>query len=200
MVPKAKQAYRSLVVSKHLIIMSYTCSFEQLDPHEQISCGYKKGGISAMAVLKSGHGITDFSNATQVHAAITAGKLVIIGGIKGIVPDASPIEGENPVACGAETILDGFNLTTTWKDFNISNTNNEFYRQLNNSAFEGLVLYYCQQDEVEVISKSVTFVALPPTSPESNKEKRFYNITAKYTKAVGDAFNHIYDAPVGIFS
>lgn len=180
--------------------MSYICSFEELDPHEKISCGYKKGGISAVAVLKKGHGITDYSNTTQVQAAINAGKFVIVDGIKGIVPEAAPIEGENPVACGAETILDGFNITTTWKDFNVSNNNNEFYRQLNNSAFEGLVLFYCQQNEIEVVEKKVTFAALPATSPESNKEKRFYNITAKYTKAVGDAFNSIYDAPEGIFS
>ncbi len=179
--------------------MSVVCTFEDLDPHEKILCGYKKGGISGYGVLKQDHGITDFSDETQVQAAIDAGTLVIISGVKGMVPDATPIEGENVVACGAETILDGFDLTTTWKDFNISNSNNEFYRQLNSSAFSGLILYYCQQEEVEVIEHSVTFVALPAGSPESNKEKRFYNVTAKWSQSVNDSFATIYDAPEGIF-
>lgn len=174
--------------------MSVDCTFEQLDEHEKISCGYKKGGVSAIGVLKKDHGITDFSNNTQILAAVAAGTLRIIKGIKATIPDPSPIEGENPVACGSDTILDGFDATYTWKDFNISNTNNEFYRQLNSSPFAGLILYFCQQDEIEVLEKQVTFVALFPGSPESNKEKRFYTVTAKFSKSVDDAFNTIYEA------
>lgn len=179
--------------------MSVVCSFEQLTAHEKYECGAKKGGISAVAILKADHGITDFSNATQINAAIADGTFVIIDAIKATVPDASPIEGENPVACGAETILDGLDLTVTWKDARITNGNNEFYRLLNSSAFTGIVLYYCQNDEVEVIEKKVTFVALPANSPESNKEKRFYNVTVKWSQSVSDSFATIYDAPEGIF-
>lgn len=177
--------------------MSTICTIEDLDPHEVLGCGYRKGGISAVGILKSGHGITDFESASQTQAAIDAGDLVIFKGVKGIFPAASPIEGENPTACGSDTILDGFDYTFTWKDFNVSNSNDLVYAQLNRSAFTGFVIYYCQEEELRVVEKSVTFVALSPESPESNKEKQLYNITAKWSASVNDDFPTLYDAPAG---
>jgi hypothetical protein len=179
--------------------MSTICTVEDLDDHEVLGCGYRKGGILAIGILKSGHGITDFESAIETQAAIDAGDLKIIKSVKGIYPAASPIEGENPIACGAETILDGFDNTVTWKDFNVTNANDLFYAQLNRSAFTGIIFYYCQEQEIRVIEKSVTFVALPAESPESNKEKQLYNITAKWSTSVNDEFPTLYDAPAGIY-
>jgi hypothetical protein len=179
--------------------MSTICTVEDLDDHELLSCGYRKGGILAIGVLKADHGITDFEDAVETQAAITAGTLKIIKGIKGIYPAPSPIEGENPRACGSETILDGFDNTVTWKDFNVSALNDVFYAQLNRSAFTGLIIYYCQEQEIRVIEKEVTFVALTPESPESNKEKQMYNVTAKWSTSVNDEFPVLYDAPAGIY-
>lgn len=181
--------------------MSIVCEFEQLSAHEKFECGPKFGGIPAAGVLKTGHGITDFSNATQVQAAITAGTLVLVEAIKGAIPDASPVEGENPVGCGSETVLDGFDRTITWKDAKITNNNNEFYRQLNSQGgFAGIVLYYCQDNTIEVIEKRINFTALPASSPESNKEKRLYNVTAKWYQDADDSFGEFFAAPEGIFS
>lgn len=181
--------------------MSNICTFQELTTHEQLNCGWRKGGISALGVLKADHGITDFSNATQTNDAITAGNLRIIKSIKGAFPAASPVEGENPVACGSETILDGFDFTTTWRDFNVTPDNNEFYRLLNNSEFSGLILYHCEDHELTVIERGVSFVALPAQSPESNKEKRFYEVTAKWSASANDDFpTLIEDAPDGIYN
>ncbi len=179
--------------------MSTTCTVEDLDDHELINCGFRKGGILAVGVLKANHGITDWESATQAQDAIDAGTLKVIKGIKGIYPPASPIEGDNPRACGADTILDGFDNTFTWKDYNVSGLNDLFYAQLNRSAFTALALFYCQEQEIRVVEKSVTFVALPAESPESNKEKQLYNITAKWSTSVNDEFPTLYDAPVGIY-
>jgi hypothetical protein len=180
--------------------MSYECQFEDLDEHEAQSCGYLKGGILAIGVLKSGHNITDFEDETQWQDAITAGTARIIKGIKGTFPAASPVEGENPIACGSETVTDGFDYIVTWKDFNVSSNNDLFYGQLNRSAFSGLAIYYCQDEKIRVVEKSVNFLALNPESPESNKEKQMYNITAKWSAAVEDEFPTLYDAPTGIFT
>lgn len=177
--------------------MSTICTIEDLDAHEVLFCGYRKGGISAVGVLKADHGITDFEDETDTQAAIDAGTLVIIKGIKGIWPPPSPIEGENTTACGSETILDGFDHTLTWKDFNVTNNNDLFYAQLNRSAFTGLIFYFCQEEEIRVVEKSVTFVALTPESPESNKEKQLYNVTAKWSSSVNDEFPPLHDAPAG---
>jgi hypothetical protein len=176
--------------------MSSYCVFEDLSDHEKVNCNYRKGGISAVGILKTGHGITDFSNATQTLAAIAAGTLKIIKGIKALYPAATPIEGENPEACGSETILDGFDNTVTWNDFNVTDSNDVFYVELNKSQFSGIVLYYCQEDELRVLEKKVSFVALPAQST-TNKEKQFYAVTAKWTSAVGDPFPELSAAPAG---
>jgi hypothetical protein len=180
--------------------MSIICSFEDLGAHEKFVCGPKFGGIPGALVLKTGHNITDFSNAAQVQAAITAGTAVLVMGIKAAIPDATAVEGEAPTSCGTETVLDGFDRTITWKDAKISNSNNEFYRQLNSQGgFSGIVLYYCSDNSVEVIEKRVNFAALPASSPESQKEKRFYNVTAKWYQDADDSFGEFFDAPEGIF-
>jgi hypothetical protein len=177
--------------------MSY-CSFEDLSDHEKNECLYPKGGISAAAILLNGHGITDFSNATQTQDAIAAGKYKIITPIKAELPEPSPVEGENPSACGSETIVDGFDFTIEITDFNVNKTNDEFYRQLNLAKVGGLVVYMCEEDQIRVVERAVTFVARP-VIPRSNKEKQSYLITAKWSQAVEDAFPELFEAPVGVF-
>lgn len=178
--------------------MSQTCTFEDLSDHEKNNCYYPKGGISAVGILKTGHGITDFSNATQVQDAITAGNLKLIQNIKAELPEPSPIEGENPLACGAETIVDGFDYTFEVTDFNVNAVNDEFYRLLNLSQFSGIVFYMCEDDMVRVVENSVSFNARL-VIPRSNKEKQNYLVTAKWSQSVQEAFPVLYEAPTGIF-
>jgi hypothetical protein len=178
--------------------MSQDCSVEDLDDHEKNDCFYPKGGIGAAGILKENHGITDFANGTQLQAAIDAGTLKIIKGIKADLPEPSPVEGENPLACGSETIVDGFDYTVEWTDFNVNPTNDEFYRKLNISQFSGLILWLCQEDQLRVIEKGVSFNARL-VIPRSNKEKQSYLSTAKWSQAVADTFPVLYEAPAGIF-
>lgn len=181
--------------------MSIICEFEDLGAHEKFVCGPKFGGQKAVAVLKYGHGIVDFSDTTEWQTAIAAGNVVLIEGIKGSIPDASPVEGESVTGCGSETVLDGFDRTAVWKDAQITNGNNTFYRQLNSqTGYSGMVFFYCQNDEIEVIETKINFTALPATSPESNKEKRFYNVTAKWYTSVNDEFGQIFGMPAGVLN
>lgn len=179
--------------------MSVICTVEELSDHEQVSCGQRRGAILAVGVLKANHGITDFSSESQWNAAILADTAKIIKGIKGSMPAASPVEGDSPTACGSATVLDGFDNTVAWKDYSVTNNTSEFYRQLNSSEFTSLVLYFCQDDEVQVIEKKVRFVALPQQSTDNNKEKQFYDVTAKWSTSVSDNFPVIWDAPDNIF-
>lgn len=179
--------------------MSTNCTAEELDDHEANACYYPKGGISAIAILKAGHGITDFSNATQTQAAITAGKYKIISPIKASLPAPSPVEGENPSACGAETIVDGFNYDIPFKDFNVNATNDEMYRQANLSQFSGVVLYMCAEDQIRVVERGVNIVA-GLMIPESNKEKQNYPVNIKWSQSVQGSFPVLHEAPDGIFN
>ena len=178
--------------------MSQNCSFEDLDDHEKNDCYYPKGGIGALGILKEDHEITDFSNATQVQAAITAGTLKVIRNIKADLPEPSPVEGENPLACGSETIVDGFDYVVETTDFNVNATNDEFYRKLNLSQFSGLILYMCEEDQIRVIERGVNFVARL-IIPRSNKEKQHYLVSAKWSQSVQEEFPVLYEAPTGIF-
>jgi hypothetical protein len=178
--------------------MSQICSFEDLDDHEKNDCYYPKGGIGALGILKSGHGITDFANATQLQDAIDDGKLKIIKNIKAELPEPSPVEGENPLACGSETIVDGFDYTVEATDFNVNNVNDEFYRKLNLSQFAGLILYMCEEEQLRVVESGVNFNARL-VIPRSNKEKQNYLVTAKWSQSVADEFPVLHEAPEGIF-
>jgi hypothetical protein len=178
--------------------MSQICSFEDLDDHEKNDCYYPKGGIGALGILKSGHTITDFSSQAQLQAAIDAGNLKIIKNIKAELPEPSPVEGENPLACGSETIVDGFDYTVEATDFNVNNINDEFYRKLNLSQFAGLILYMCEEEQLRVVETGVNFNARL-VIPRSNKEKQNYLVTAKWSQSVADEFPVLHEAPEGIF-
>lgn len=178
--------------------MSHICSFEDLSDHEKNDCYYPKGGISAVGILKSNHGIVDFSNSTQVQSAIDAGNLKLILGIKAELPEPSAVEGENPLACGSETITDGYDYTFEVQDFNVNATNDEFYRLLNISQFAGLIFYMCEEEQIRVVEKTSSFNARL-VIPKSNKEKQNYLITAKWSQSVSESFPVLHEAPSGIF-
>ena len=186
------------------------CTFEELGLHEVNNCIYPKGGISAIAVLKTGHGITDWTDDVEWDAAITAGTVRIIANTKSDLPAASAIEGENPLACGSETIVDSFDYTINLKDFNVStidkslpvpvanNANDAFWNDANRSQFVGIVLFMCEQSEIRVVLEKVSFNA-SLIIPMTNKEKQYYQVVAKWNQSVNNDMPVLYDAPAGIF-
>lgn len=179
--------------------MSYNeCTFEELGAYEENLCYFPKGGASVAFVLKEGHGITDFSNATQVNAAIAAGDMVLMTKVKGSLPEPAAVEGENPVACGSETIVDGYDYTYEIINMNVNGTNDLFMADLNKSQFSGLGWYLCDQLAVRVVQQTVSFNARL-VQDVSNKIKDRYLITAKWYQAVNAPLPVLYDAPVGVF-
>jgi hypothetical protein len=179
--------------------MSYNdCTFEELGSYEENLCYFPKGGAPDVFVLKEGHGITDFSNATQVQAAITAGDMVIMTGVKGALPEPSAVEGENPVACGSETIVDGYDYTYEVINMNVNAVNDLFMSQLNQSQFSGIGWRLCDQHAVRVVEQTVSFNARL-VQDVSNKVKDRYLITVKWYQPVTAPFPVLFDEPAGIF-
>lgn len=173
------------------------CSID-LQPHESLDCLItKKGGISGILILLCDHGITDFSNFTQVNNAILAGNAFLVDRIKGNMPAGSPIEGTSPLACGAQTILDNIDWTLTWLDYYDTPTNHTHYDSLNTADAVGMLVYLCEDDEMLVIEDDVTFVATYLV-PESNAEKRGFSTTAKWRSLTLPVLN--LTPPPGIFS
>lgn len=177
-----------------------TCQYNCVDlpDHELIDCGaYPKGGILTIGVLECDHNITDFTSAADTNQAITDGELVLIKNIKGTFNEPSEVTGENPIACGSETILDGFDFVLAAKDFNVRSENDTFYAALNQRSTY-LIWYECETGMIRVVERAVTWMAKPALVPESNKEKQNYILQAMWSGNVDD-FPVLYTAPSGVY-
>lgn len=178
--------------------MSFISCAELSDHLEQNCNNFKHGGFSSAAILKLGHSITDYTNTAQWNNAIATGFAKIINQIKAQMPEASEVTVDNPVACGAEQILDGFNNSATWVDANVNQGNNDFYNTLNISK-GNLVLFSCTENEVTVIEETVTFMAkkiLPP----NRTEYQSYSVTANWTTTPETGIPPTFTAPANIFA
>ena len=159
--------------------MSCNNDCSSIGAHELVDCGlYPKGGISTIGLLECNKVITDYTSGTQWQTELTAGRLILMKNIKGEIPDPSPVEGENPLACGSETVLDNFERTITWTDFNVTSANIDFYNSLNRRTYY-VVAYHCDNSQVEVVLNKCTFEVMLMT-PKTNKEKRKFTAKAKW--------------------
>lgn len=179
------------------VIGLYNCS--ALGTHDFIDCqAFPKGGILSFGVLDPDHQITDFTDQADNNQAIADGELVVVQNVKGVFEPATPIEGENPVACGNETILDGLDNVLTIKDFNVRESNNTFYEGLNGRQTY-LTWFECENDIVVVVERLVTWIVIPAQVPESNKEKQFYQVQAKWSTPP-EVFPTRFTAPADIYT
>lgn len=190
------------------------CSIEcsQLPPHEIVDCGaYKLGGISAAAIVfcdadlpatNAGWSTDDWYQDTA-----DVNQLFRIAGIKGTVTSPAAVEVPNPIACGPENILVGFNWTCTWQDANAtgyqsvgsgsSNGNTQFYCDLNTQTTY-LILYLCGSDEVMVITNPTNYRAALMV-PDNDRALQMFEVTASAYIPVGDCIQK-YPAPPTFFS
>lgn len=179
--------------------VNYLCS--DIGDHELVTCGdYKKGGISAIAFLERDHTITDFTNASSWTTNINSGKAHIIGGqgFKAEYPDPSPVETENPSACGATNILDGFDHQLNFMDANVKSQNDTFWENVN-MQIGYLVFFHCQDDLISVVDDiDCTWIVTPANAPYSNKERRRYQGKVTWFSKP-NVFPVLTTAPSGIF-
>ncbi len=187
---------------------SIGCS--ELPPHEIVDCGaYKLGGISAAAIVFCDAELpataADWSTDTWYEDTVTAEQLFRIAGIKGTVASPAAVEVPNPIACGPENILVGFNWTCTWQDANAtgysstgpSNGNTQFYCDLNTQTTY-LILYLCGSDEVMVITNPTNYRAALMV-PDNDRALQMFEVTASAYIPVGDCIQK-YPAPPTFFS
>jgi hypothetical protein len=173
-----------------------TCGADLPDHIEQDCNDFPKGGSPSLAILKPNHGITDFTSATQWQAAIDAGTVRVVNRVKAFMPEPSEVKSSNPVACGADEILDGFDWTFEWNDANVNVANDDFYSKLNiNTA--AFAFYNCDTNKIRLVNENVTYSARP-MFPASNKEYQQYHVIASWSTGA-DEFPVQYTAPTGIF-
>lgn len=177
--------------------MSTGYCFTNLLDHVQTQCAaYKKGGIDAIAIIDNAN-ITDYTSQAQWLAAIAAETVKIIKGIKAEIPTGSPVTGDNPVGCGNDTIVDGFDYTISIMDSNVSADNDLFWASLNSRQFY-IAVRLCNESEILVIELPVTITASQATVPLSNKERQKYEVTFAWSADADWAFERVTE-PAGIF-
>lgn len=155
--------------------------FTNLSDHERVQCGnYKNGGIDAVAIIDSDANISNYSSAAAWQAAINAENVKIVKGIKAELPEPSAVEGENPIGCGSETVLDGFDYSLTMRDYNVSAVNDEFWATANGQQY-WIAFRLCNEDEIVVVELPVTVKATQAIVPTSNKEKQHYVVRLEWS-------------------
>lgn len=168
-----------------------------LPDHIETACQeYKKGGYPSMAIVAENHTITDWTNSSQWQDNINNGLVTIINRVKASIPDPSPIKNDNPVACGSQQILDGFDWKLTCLDGNRNVFNDSFYTGLNNQAAY-VVLWNKDEGEIIVIDREVVFTC-SPNYPDSNRAHQSYKIEGDWVSPK-DWFPGDYTAPTGVF-
>jgi hypothetical protein len=177
-----------------------------------VDCGaYKLGGISAAAIVFCDAELpataADWSTDDWYEDTVAADQLFRIAGIKGTVASPAAVEVPNPIACGPENILVGFNWTCTWQDANAtgyqsvgsgsSDGNTKFYCDLNTQTTY-LILYLCGSDEVMVITNPTNYRAALMV-PDNDRALQMFEVTASAYIPVGDCIQK-YPAPPTFFS
>lgn len=171
-----------------------------LPAHQTVICGdYPLGGISAYAVLECDHTIEDFTSAIDWAANIASGKAKVVMNIKAEVAAAAANMQDNPIGCGPEQIVQGYDNTINITDKNVLANNDDFYAKLNGRRLY-LVLFMCEMDEIVVSNTLVDFAASPRAIPMSNRENQQYSIVASFYSRVKEIPLQVYDAPAGIFT
>ena len=148
--------------------MSFLTDCAALPAHIELGCNnYPKGGFPSYAVVDEDSTIVgDWSNSTLWLSQIAAGKIQVANRVKFSMPEPSPQKTDNPVACGAQQILDGFDWKIEGVDANVNVLNHSFYTTLNKKDAY-VVLWNKDQSQIIVIDKLVTFMAYP-ILPASN--------------------------------
>lgn len=188
---------------------SYDCS--ELPEHELLTCGdYKLGGISAAAIMNCdivevGQNMEFDLDATW-NNWVSSGDVKLIQQIKGTIATPAAVEVPNPVACGPENVLVGFNWTCTWQDANATGSstgssftdgNTGFYCDLNTRTTY-LALYLCGSDEVMIVNFPTNYRAALMV-PDNDRALQMFEVTATAYIPVGSCIQK-FPAPPTFFT
>lgn len=175
---------------------NYGC--EEMPEHLLNQCNkWLYGGSDSVAFLECDHSIIDFSDVTEWDTAITANKVHFAKQVKADYPDASPVEGENPVGGDTENVLDGLDHILNIFDFNVQNANDTFYETANTRKFH-IVWREKSNGKIRVVEIPSNVVGLPANLAQQKSEKSRYNVQVKW-RSNPDVFPTYYDTPGTLF-
>jgi hypothetical protein len=171
--------------------------FTALSPMEKIQCGnWLRGGIDGIIVFATNAVIEDYTVLANWTALISAGTAVKIENVKGTINDPSVVEGENPIGCGTDNVVDGGDYQVDIMDFNVNATNDLRYAQINGGIYY-IAIHTCE-GQLLIVEAPVTANTPQANVPTSNKEKQRYATNYKWSGTTDFAYIRI-TSPAGLF-
>ena len=167
-------------------------------PHDIVLCNeYKLGGVSAIIVGKCGVVLVDPSSEIEVDALLASGDAIIVQDIRFAVPAGSPVTVDSPIGCGTSIRINE-DRTATLYDANVTDTNNEFWNDVNNRRIGWILAYMCDSGNVLFINPPVGITTSANfILPEQNNELQRYEVTFSWRdKNIPSQ----HPAPAGVFS
>ncbi len=173
-----------------------------LPSHEQVECeNYFPGGISEYIVFHGDATTTDYTDAGQINADLTAGRATHIKGIFGGLDEPAEKVQNNPID-NTEVLL-GFNFVFSNSDWNATASNVIFYDELNFFLAESVLVFEPLNDGIGRTSLLISGNGAPlrfkakRTKPVSDAEFDAYAVQAMW---VNKDHPQILDIPGGIFN
>lgn len=172
--------------------------FSALPDFEQIQCArWLKGGISGLILYETEATIADFTVLANWTTLINNGDATKLLNISGEFPDGSPVEGDNPIGCGSDTVVDGFDFVLNVMDSNVTANNDTYWAGINGQTYY-MAVYHCENSQLWIVTQPVTVVAIPANTPKSRKEKQRYNVQLKWSTDK-DWYPTRITSPTGLF-
>lgn len=172
--------------------------FQNLPDFQQIQCSnWLRGGIDGAIIFETNASIADYTVLANWTALINAGTATKVLNIRGDFPDGSVVEGENPIGCGNDNVIDGVDYVLNIMDYNVTAANDANYAGINGGTYY-IAFHLCNEDQLLIVELPVSVTALAANVPASNKEKQRYNTSYKWS-ADKDWYPIRITSPTGLF-
>lgn len=158
----------------------------------------RSGGSSDIVFLLCGHGITDFSDGTQINAAIDAGTAKLLSNLKIGLAKGSPNTIDPVTSCGTSRVLNN-TYTGTIFDAKVNETNGEYWNAVTAGyIFEGAILSNCTtegQTDIAFVIENQISVSGSLVSPDVNTDLLRFEMDFTWTGTGAQ----IVAAPTGVW-
>lgn len=172
--------------------------FSNLPDFQQIECAqWLQGGIDGIILFEVDASIADYTDLANWTTLISNGDATKIVNIKGELPSGTPVETDNPIGCGNDTALTGFDLDLHVMDSNVTAANDANYASINGQVYY-MAIHLCNDNQLLIIETPVTVIAPQANVPASKKERQFYDTHYKWTFDKDESYTRI-TSPSGLF-
>lgn len=158
----------------------------------------RSGGSSNVVFLGCDHGITDFTDGTQINDAIDAGNAWLVQNVKIGHAKGSPNTVDPVTSCGTQRVLNN-TYTFTLFDAKVNEENADFWNTVTAGyIFEGAIFSVCTttgQTDIALVTESQVSVSGSLVNPDVKTDNIRFELDGTWT---GDGLA-VVAAPTGVW-